>query len=134
MTEITKSRSPLTAATWETVTDGQYLTAKVIESKSLGWAEESDLAYEMAKASGLPVEWFRVLISSLRSGMPVVMTYDHGTEVVTQTVVVEYLSLPNWRMGVLQGTFYYKAWGFSGTRWYANLRGVKTPEVITEYK
>lgn len=62
-------RKRLTDATWEgtRVVDG---------SKGLGWPALSDLAYEYAQLTGLPIEDARVLVDFASSGHPLEITWD----------------------------------------------------------
>lgn len=111
----------------------------------IGWEAECDLAYELAERTTLTVPQARVLMESVRSSLPVELTWEtkigsryegYTIETTTTQVIVEYVFAPwNVRFNPSNpGTVRIRYSGFGHDVYTTQIVDAKSPKAVRTYR
>jgi hypothetical protein len=126
------ARKPFTSVTLDT------LGRRISRGADVGWMAEADLAAELAEVSNLTSEQGRTLIAAIRTGLPVLLTWDtmlnrnefaRPIERKRTGVILDELSVPAGHPGTVRISY----WGFSHPIGLDQIRELRVPEPITEF-
>jgi hypothetical protein len=126
------ARKPFTSVTLDS------LDRRISRGVDVGWEEESDLAAELAEVSNLTSEQGRTLIAAIRTGLPVLLTWDtmlnpaefpRPVERKRTGVILDELSVPAGTPGTVRIAY----WGFGHPIGLDQIRAAVVPEPITEF-